>query len=590
MNLTLHLIGKDFLHLRLYLSVWWGLVILQAIFIGSYPQDFLGDWRWEVSPSHLLRLFAVLEFCLLTVILSQLVQKDSTVGSTAFWLGRPLSGKRLVASKLLFLLFIVVLPALVVQVLLLLVRGVTLEDTLLSFPQMVFPQLFHIGVAMVLASLTSSLPRLILLGVIALVALPLLWFMSSSLFVAVFATASSPIGDAPVARPIPPSSFDTQLMGIFLVLLATSGIVVGHQYLTRRTMLSRILLFSGILLSLLSMGSWSKYIWAIGPQLSSGVLDPTQLTARIEEENLVFDPRGDKTMLLRGDIVLGNLPSDIVALPEQVSANLALPSGESLVRHVGHKRIELRSKRPILFSEQLAHRQQFFQFNREKAESLRKSLGDVSFLNIYTGHLFGHQLPDLIAISEDLYQRYRSVRTVYSARIDYLVQRHTITTMRLEKGSRHIRGSDQVQVLSIERTPRGGGLTILLSESTHRLAGNHWQDVHYLLFNPSRREVIVGFSSYASNSAYVYSPPLHSPLTTLRVGRWELNFYPPSNGPPIDPVWFDGAELIRVESRDLGWFSKSIRVEDFVMERVPLSDVSSRSREPRAAAAASSAD
>ena len=565
MNLTLHLIGKDFLHLRLYLSVWWGLVILQAIFIGSYPQDFLGEWRWEVSPSHLLSLFAVLEFCLLTVIISQLVQKDSTAGSTAFWLSRPLSGRRLLASKLLFLLFIVVLPALVVQVLLLLVRGVTLEDTLLSFPQMVFPQLFHIGVAMVLASLTSSLPRLILLGVIALVALPLLWFMSSSLFVAVFATASSPIGDAPVARP---SSFGTQLMGVFLVLLGTSGIAVGHQYLTRRTMLSRILLFSGILLSLLSMGSWSKYIWAIEPQLSSGVLDPTQLTARIEEESLEFNPRGDKRMLLRGDIMLGNLPSDIVALPEQVSANLALPSGESLVRHVGHKRIELRSKHPILFSEQLAHRQQFFQFNREKAESLRKSLGDVLFLNIYTGHLFGHQLPDLIAISEDLYQRYRSVRTVYSARIDYLVQRHTITTMRLEKGSRHIRGSDQVQVLSIERTPRGGGLTILLSESTHRLAGNHWQDVHYLLFNPSRREVIVGFSSHASNSASVYSPPLHSPFTTLRVGRWELNFYPPSNGPPIDPVWFQEAELVRLETRDLGWFSKSIRVEDFVMERI----------------------
>ena len=140
--------------------------------------------------------------------------------------------------------------------------------------------------------------------------------------------------------------------------------------------------------------------------------------------------------------------------------------------------------------------------------------------------------------------------------------------MRLEKGSRHIRGSDQVQVLSIERTPRGGGLTILLSESTHRLAGNHLQGVHYLLFNPSRREVIVGFRSHDSNSAYIYSPPLHSPLTALRVGRWELNFYPPSNGPPIDPVWFQEAELVRLETTDLGWFSKSIRVEDFVMERI----------------------
>ena len=46
----------------------------------------------------------------------------------------------------------------------------------------------------------------------------------------------------------------------------------------------------------------------------------------------VFDPSVDKTMLLRGDIVLGNLPSDMTALPEQVSANLALPTGESLVQ------------------------------------------------------------------------------------------------------------------------------------------------------------------------------------------------------------------------------------------------------------------
>ena len=50
MNLTFHLISKDFRYLQLYLSVWWGLVILQGIFIGSYPQDFLGEWKWEVPP------------------------------------------------------------------------------------------------------------------------------------------------------------------------------------------------------------------------------------------------------------------------------------------------------------------------------------------------------------------------------------------------------------------------------------------------------------------------------------------------------------------------------------------------------------
>ena len=40
----------------------------------------------------------------------------------------------------------------------------------------------------------------------------------------------------------------------------------------------------------------------------------------------------------------------------------------------------------------------------------------------------------------------------------------------------------------------------------------------------------------------------------LKVRRLRLNFSPPRSGPPIGPDWYDGAELIRVETRDLGWF------------------------------------
>ena len=54
----------------------------------------------------------------------------------------------------------------------------------------------------------------------------------------------------------------------------------------------------------------------------------------------------------------------------------------------------------------------------------------------------------------------------------------------------------------------------------------------------------------------------------LKVRRLRLNFSPPRSGPPIGPDWYDGAELIRVETRDLGWFSKSVRLEDLVMERI----------------------
>ena len=192
---------------------------------------------------------AILKVCLLTVIVSQLVQKDSTVGSTAFWLSRPISGKRLMASKSVFLLVAVVLPVLVVEILLLSVRGVTPEDILRSIPQIVFLQILAVAVAMMLAAVTSNLPRLIFLGVTALVALPLLWFVLSYLFAAVSGTIAVENDDVPLAMPIPPPSYGSFLTGILLVLVATSGAAIGHQYLTRRTMLSRALFFSGVLLS-----------------------------------------------------------------------------------------------------------------------------------------------------------------------------------------------------------------------------------------------------------------------------------------------------------------------------------------------------
>ena len=40
---------------------------------------------------------------------------------------------------------------------------------------------------------------------------------------------------------------------------------------------------------------------------------------------------------------------------------------------------------------------------------------------------------------------------------------------------------------------------------------------------------------------------------------------PDYQGPVIDEEWLEQAELLRVESRFIGQFSKSVRVENFVM-------------------------
>ena len=92
--------------------------------------------------------------------------------------------------------------------------------------------------------------------------------------------------------------------------------------------------------------------------------------------------------------------------------------------------------------------------------------------------------------------------------------------------------------------------------------------VTYLLINRSRQQALVGWDWGDS-----LSMPSHLPsvFPMLRVRRLRLNFEWPRDGAPIVPGWNDGAELIRVETRDLGWFSKSIRLEDLVMERIARS-------------------
>ena len=109
MNLTLHLIRKDFRHLRVLLAAWLVLVILQAVLMGSGLHTRVSDMRFLFALSQFIGLLSLLKTLLLIVLVSQLVQSDSTIGSTAFWLSRPISGRKLLASKSIFLVLTVIM-------------------------------------------------------------------------------------------------------------------------------------------------------------------------------------------------------------------------------------------------------------------------------------------------------------------------------------------------------------------------------------------------------------------------------------------------------------------------------------------------
>ncbi|MDE2756628.1 MAG: hypothetical protein OXI92_08785, partial [Acidobacteriota bacterium] len=290
-----------------------------------------------------------------------------------------------------------------------------------------------------------------------------------------------------------------------------------------------------------------------------------EVGARVERESLEFDPtaaawrfsgtEGEKKMLLKGNIVLAPLPPDVAALPVQISARLLSPSGESLADHVS-----LSNNAYDFFETDVG-----LALGSERAAVLRQVLKGVTFLNDEVP--VGLRNSELFALDKYIYDRHRRDGLIYSAQVDFLVQRDAITVMRLEEGSVYDMGSDRVAILSIE-TSNPGRLVVHLKEFGHRLLQDGRKQSAYLLINRSRRQALLGRGWSDSLSM---PPMMSSVLPMLRVSRLRLDFNQLGDDPSIDPYWIDGAEFIRVESRDLGWFSKSVRLENLVMERIPRS-------------------
>ena len=565
MKPTLHIIGKDFRDLRLLLplAAWWVVSVLQPLLISVSPRlpssppaiemmsgGFLGGLAW---------LLAALDLGLLVLIVSQLVQRDSTVGTTAFWLSRPISRARLLAGKSLFLLLAVILPTVVLQFLMLLFNGVTLNDAVRSAPQIVVLQLLVLSALMMLACLTPNLSRMLFLGVIAAVGLAIVQYT--------------------LRLPLPRNRWDRSLddsavIGFSLFLLAVALAVVGHQYLARRTRRSLILASSVLPGMILFLTLWPWDFWPTESPVPPDILDPEQVAARFEVDSLKFhrwtNPKGEEWLTLRGDLAVDSSPAGLVVIPAGISAKQFSSSGKVLADH--------RRRSRHLFPD-LSPRDRFYldeYLDEERAKLLAQSLGGVKFLNLEPR---SWQPPlAMLVVGQQRYDKFAGASTVYEAQVEWVVQRDRIQPLRLESGFGYERGSDHGRILAVTgllSRPSDQGFNIQFSESDHRLTLDAAKPVRYLVVNPARREALLGRRNFFFSSTLASPHPWSGITSMLRVNRPSMEFRLPEGRPALPENWLEGAELVRVETTHLGVFYKTIRIEDFVMERIPVSDESS---------------
>lgn len=241
MNLTWHILAKDFRRIRLGWIAWLLVVIAQPLLylavirFGLFPESnwiqkfngpFWGPVRYLVDP-----LLAFL-------VVARLMQEDALMDADAFWLTRPIAGGRLFAAKLLggFLLF--VLPPIIANLPWWIACGLDAGEVARAsftyFEVYGCVALF----ATTAASLTDGFPRFVV------------WTLGALAFLCLIFTATKMLvrDRAEIER----AWFDGAGLSLPIVVSLTwtaliALIVLLHQFLTLRWQRSVVLLVAGLL-------------------------------------------------------------------------------------------------------------------------------------------------------------------------------------------------------------------------------------------------------------------------------------------------------------------------------------------------------
>jgi len=551
MHLILHHLKKDIRALRLLLLLWFILLLVNSLLIRSgLDSSIISEQGIEVLSTAYVLLY-VLQQILQIVIVCQLVQADALAGTTAFWLTRPISRKDLLLSKSLFVLLVLVVPSLITEMIVLQINGISVSQTLSALPQELILQsaLFLVPV-MLLASLTPNLARLAITGLASVTGFFLIHY-------AVLASVMS-FGAGTRRRfnaVFPgqwPAIFSTNPSGMMVaagLTVGLGGIVLVYQYLKRRTLNSSVGAMVGACLAITTLNFWS---WDLsGPNNglpSQSGLSPESLRLVIRRggAGILIGDAGMVTIV--GKVDLEGAPSNFFFVLTGLQGTLRLSNAKLIPFTVDY---------PLwLFGEE-------FQLE-----------AGVKVLNEPSPRPRPMTIP-LLSVDATTFQNYKDAPGTYAADTRMAVYQRYTATLPVKQGSRCTGGSGEMAVLGV--VPNQGtfltalsnskrdGFVISLRESGVRrwLQGTSLAGASYILRNRARNEALFG-RSYPKD-LFGGFPALHRLVinrssiyfTTAGVANYE--------GPVIDEGWMEQAELLRVESRYIGQFSKSVRADNFVM-------------------------
>ncbi len=533
MSLVAHQLKKDVRHFWLPLAVYFALLAVQML---AVPAVTSGLSEAPVWPSMLIQFNQ-----LIVIVLTALVILDEPLaGSRAFWLSRPLAPGKLMASKLLFLFLFVILPALAAQLAALTSLGLEVGGWGEVVGEILLRQAAFVVVVVVVATLSPNLATFAVAGVAAIVMVVFGGYGLVALILKI-------LGVPEYATDLMPYTYYSRVfLGLVLTVVLGGGIVV-HQYLSRHTRRSLLLLLPALVLT---HGIWSFASWDLlrpRPPFDTAPI-------RVTDAGMAGDPsfqRNDDHEAYEIDVYLKleGAPADYAYKVSAVEGTLRLADGKVL-----------RSR--ILGGSEWG-----------TYASLERALGAPDFTLLGDPPRTPSRVrTSFFKASKTDFETYGQTAGRFTGRLLISARRYiSAGRIPLREGAVFENGMERLGIDSVAVRPgrkpeldldlKGQGLAtltgqLLFSTSPHRLFLQHRQ----------RREALAieRITPHHSRTETSRTLVLSSPSVKLRRDSYRSQWVERRQA-PVDAEWIRGAELLLVETVEVGRFFVPVEIEGFRM-------------------------
>jgi len=539
---AVHLAWKDVRQHRAWLGAFLAIAALRALLIGSGIDAYITNPNLLASLGFTYLLLCILHFALVVVVAVQVVQADRLVGTTAFWLTRPVPRRSLLAAKLATVSIVLVVVPVVFDALVLATNRMAWLDVLGAVAEGALIRLAIVLPVMTLAAITSDLAVFVVAAVAA--------FFGTLALEAVFQWGHMVVWSVDGVPARNWSSAYSATLVDAAVIIACAVIALAYQVFTRRTTRTVLIVIGGVTVAALVANRWTSDLGLMKTGLQAGWLDPSRIVVTMKPlapENVSTTNR-KRPWLIRASYIVTGTTANVALVPLSVTTETLFGDG---------------SREPFRAEVQ----QRVWDMLPSPPAFLRKDLVEALLVGTHLVNAVefrpGQQMRPIASLTEEGHRKLVYLGAQFTVEVALGgIAYHVGAVLPLEGHGSGAAGDRRVSIQSA--TCEIGACDVVLRDA---MAGflvdlRRPSRVEYILVNQTRGQAV-----WSAERDYFSRYPVFGRASFallgehLAVTRRALMFKAPDSMPDmIDARWLQEASIAALEVRDIGAFTVEAKV------------------------------